>query len=54
MTVERGLPSLRLGGIDVFGELLTAVDPDLHIEVISKNEKFTGPVHEVNICLCLS
>ena len=41
----------------MFGELLTAVDPDLHSEVvcvglpmtISKNEKFIDPVHEVDV-----
>ena len=44
--MERGATIVEIGWDNVFGELLTA---DLHIEVISKNEKFIDPVHEVDV-----
>ena len=60
MTVKRGASIVvprkivKIGWDNVFGELLTAVDLDLHSEVvrrvsISKNEKFIDPVHQVDV-----
>ena len=34
MTVKRGATIVEIGWDNVFGKLLTAVDPDLHIEVV--------------------
>ena len=40
VTVKRGATIVEIGWDNVFGELLTAVDPDLHVRrvSISKNE----------------
>ena len=55
VTVKMGATIVvKIGWDNLFGELLTAVDPDLHSEVvrkvsISKNKKFIDPVHEVDV-----
>ena len=41
VTVKRGATIVEIGWDNVFGELLTAVDPDLHSEVVSFHSKFT-------------